>query len=183
MVQPPKVFSKSEVLWEIVLIFLTVGNWHKGFDRLVKGVDKLKDNNVITEEVIAQIGSGSYKPTNLKVIEYCSPAEFEDIMAKSRVIITHAGIGTIMQSVKLAKLVVVVPRQAELGECSDNHQWATAEQLEKEGKILVAYEISELPDKLEQAENFIPAKEKSEQGIIQAVEKFLEKLAAKKSNA
>jgi UDP-N-acetylglucosamine transferase subunit ALG13 len=145
-------------------------------------VDRLKGCLVITEDVIAQIGSGSYNPTNLNVIDYCSPTEFVDIMIKARVIITHTGIGTIGQAIELSKPVIVVPRKAELGECSNNHQWATAKQLEKEGKILVAYETSELVDKLEQAQNFAPSEKQVGQKIIQAVEAFLEELAAEKYN-
>jgi UDP-N-acetylglucosamine transferase subunit ALG13 len=107
--------------------------------------------------VTAQIGSGSYRPAKLDVIEYCSPDEFKDIMSRSRVIITHAGIGTIGQAIEFFRPVIVVPRRAELGESSDNHQWTTARELEKEGKILVAYELTELSDKLRQAESFIPS--------------------------
>ena len=162
------------------MIFLTVGNWHKGFDRLVEAVDKLKEQNVITDTVTAQIGSGNYKPANLRSFDYCSPNEFSDIISKSRVIITHAGIGTIGQAIKLIKPVIVVPRKAELGECSNNHQFTTAKELAKEGKILVAYEVFELPHKLEEAANFVPADEQGGQEIIRTVEIFLEQLAAKK---
>lgn len=162
------------------MIFLTVGNWHKGFDRLVEAVDKLKACNVITEDVIAQIGPGKYIPAKMKVISYCSPTRFADILAESRVIITHAGIGTIGQAIGFRKPVIVVPRKPELGECSDSHQLTTAKHLEKEGKILVAYEVSDLLDKLKQADNFVPCKEQGGKKIIQAVETFIEALADQK---
>lgn len=174
------VFSQSKVFRKIVLIFLTVGNWRKGFDRLVKAVDDLKSHNVITEDVISQIGQGSYRPANLKVFDYCSPDDFSKIMIESRVVITHAGIGTIGQALELAKPVIVVPRRAELGECSNNHQWTTANQLEKEGKVLVAREVSELPDKLKEAEQFVPVREQVEARIIQVVEKYLDELAVRR---
>lgn len=162
------------------MIFLTVGNWHKGYDRLVEAVDMLKACDLISDEVIAQVGSGSYRPSNLQEIDYCAPSEFVDIMARSRVVITHAGIGTIGQAIELSKPAIVVPRKAELGECSDNHQWTTAKELEEEGKILVANEVSELPDKLKQAKNFVPAKRQSGEKIIEAIEKFLRKLEVNK---
>lgn len=172
------VFPKREVFRKIVLIFLTVGNWHKGFDRLVKAVDDIKSHNVITEDVVSQIGQGSYRPANLKVFDYCSPDDFTKIMIESRVVISHAGIGTIGQALELAKPVIVVPRRAELGECSDNHQWTTASQLEKEGKVLVAREVSELPDKLREAERFVPAKGHGSVNIIQFIEQYIDELAA-----
>lgn len=175
-----EVLSESKILWEIVLIFLTVGNWHKGFDRLVKTVDELVKAGVVIEKVVAQIGHGSYTPRYLKVIYYCSPTDFTDTMAESRIIITHAGVGTICQAIELGKPVIVVPRKASLGEHVDDHQYATAKKFEEEGKILVAYEISELPDKIEQAKNFVPAKAQGNERIIRAVRTFLEKIAAQK---
>lgn len=164
------------------MIFLTVGNWHKGFDRLVEAVDKLKIQGFIAEDVLAQIGSGSYKPESLNTIGYCSPTEFLDFTAESKIVITHAGIGTIAQALKLRKTVIVVPRKAELEECYDNHQQTTAKQLEKEGKILVAYETCQLLNKLGEAETFVPAEGQYGKEIIRAVETFIEKLQSRKYN-
>lgn len=162
------------------MIFLTVGNWHKGFDRLVKAVDELKYRSIITEEVINQIGEGKYKPLNLKTLEYCSPDEFVKIIVRARIIISHAGMGTIFQATRLNKAVIVVPRKASLGEHYDDHQFATAKVLESENKVLVAYDISELPDKLKEAETFTPAQGKSDGRIVQAVDEFISKLAKRK---
>jgi UDP-N-acetylglucosamine transferase subunit ALG13 len=175
------VFPEGPISRKTILIFLTVGNWHKGFDRLVEAVDNLKSTNVIAEDVIAQIGHGNYHPTSLRFIDYCSPSDFANIVAQSRVVVTHAGIGTIGQALKLAKPVIVVPRKAELGECSDNHQWTTAKQLEQERKVLVAYEVGDLPRKIKEAGTFIPSQNKvGAQRLIQAIEEFLENLAAEK---
>lgn len=181
MAKSIEVFSKGTIWREVVLIFLSVGNWHKGFDRLVEAVDELKGSNAISDEITAQIGSGSYKPVNLKVVDYCSPAEFTDFIAESRIVIAHSGIGTIAQAVELGKPVIVVPRKASLGEHVNDHQFSTARTLEKEGKILVAYEVCELSDKLKQAERFAPAKGKGAQEIVGIVEEFLEELAIRKA--
>lgn len=162
------------------MIFLTVGNWHKGFDRLVKAVDELVELGTVVERVIAQIGHGSYIPRHVKVVDYCSPVEFTDIIAESRIIITHAGVGTICQALVLGKPVIVVPRKSSLGEHVDDHQFATAKKFEEEGKILVAYEVSELPDKIEQAKNFVPIKSEGNERIIQTVKSFIEEMANKK---
>ncbi len=175
-----EVFPKSEILGEVVLIFLAIGNWHKGFDRLVKAVDELRATGIITEDVIAQIGQGKYSPTNLEAIDYCSPDEFENLIYRAKLVISHAGIGTIAQAIKHCKPVVVVPRKASLGEHFDDHQFTTAKQLEVEGKILVAYEVSELPTKIEEAKTFVPLKEESSEKIIQVVKEFIDNLAAEK---
>jgi UDP-N-acetylglucosamine transferase subunit ALG13 len=162
------------------LIFVTVGNWYLGFDRLVEAVDRLKESGVISDLVVAQIGAGRYKPRNLSFLDFCSPEEFTTMMGNARLIISHAGIGTIAQAISQSKPVIVVPRKASLREHFDDHQLISSRQLEAEGKILVAYEVSELPTKLQQAENFIPARTHKGQQIVEAVDSFIRKLAVQK---
>ena len=162
------------------MIFLTVGNWHKGFDRLVRAVDDLKGRGVIAEEVKAQIGSGNYRPKHLTVIKYCSPNEFIDNMTEARIVISHAGVGTMGQAIKLEKSIIVVPRKASMGEVSNDHQFITAKQLQAEGKILVAWDTAELPSKIIAAEKFVPIRNNGAKKIIRAVDEFISKLAEQK---
>ena len=70
------------------MIFLVVGNWHKGFDRLVKAVDTLVDSGIINEEVVAQIGYSSYEPKHMKVMDFCSPDKFVELVSASRIIVS-----------------------------------------------------------------------------------------------
>lgn len=44
------------------MIFVTVGTHEQPFDRLVKAVDELKRDGIITEEVIMQTGFSIYEP-------------------------------------------------------------------------------------------------------------------------
>lgn len=164
------------------MIFLAVGSWHKGFDRLVKAVDELKGCGIIAEEVKAQIGEGKYKPNNLKVVDYYCSDEFARAIRQARIVISHAGMGTIIETTRQGKPIIVVPRKAELGEANTDHQFNTAKQLEAEGKILVAYEESELPVKLEEAKTFVPAKSESCQEILRVVQKFIEDVVRRKSS-
>ena len=82
------------------MIFLAVGNWHKGFDRLVKAVDDLIGSGVITDGVTAQTGYGSYKPKHMTVMNFCSPDEFKNLISKAELVVSHAGVGTIAQAIK-----------------------------------------------------------------------------------
>lgn len=175
-----EVLSKGKVYREVILIFLTVGTWRIGYDRLVKAVDELAGSGVVTEEIIAQTGYGSYKPKNMTVIDFCSPDEFIDLVSKAKLVISHAGIGTIIETVKQNKPIIAVPRKAEFGEVDNNHQFVTAKHLQEEGKIIVAYEVDELPDKLREAENFVPVQGKGTEKILRTVQDFIDEVAAKK---
>jgi UDP-N-acetylglucosamine transferase subunit ALG13 len=177
-----EVFSKSKIHGEVVLIFLTVGTWRSGYDRLVRAIDELIIAGVITEEVIAQTGYSSYKPGNMKVMKFCSPAEFRNLISEARLVISHAGMGTIIETVQLHKPLIAVPRLSSLGEVDNDHQFTTAKQLEAEGKILVAYEVSELPVKLGQAGTFVPVNNRASEDILRAVEEVIDAVAAKKGS-
>ena len=180
MAKSAEILSAGEIRGALVLIFLTVGNWHRGFDRLVRAVDELKGRSVISDDVVAQVGFGEYRPANLQAMDFCSPAQFRATTAQARIVVTHAGIGTIGEAVSLGKPVVVVPRKAELGEAVDDHQRTTARQLEREGKVLAAYETSELAQKLEDARRFVPARGDGGQGILSLVEDFIADLVKRK---
>lgn len=175
-----KVFSKGQVFGEIFVIVLTVGTWRTGYDRLIKAIDELVDSSVITEEVIAQIGNSSYEPKHMTVMRFCSPEEFEGYIARCNVVVSHAGVGVILTTTKMNKAIIVVPRKAKLKEHDDNHQFITAKQLEAEGKILVAYEVNELPAKLEEAKTFVPVQGQGSNEILQAVQDFIDDLVTRK---
>jgi len=162
------------------VIFLTVGTWHRGYDRLVKAVDDLVACGLIKDKVIAQIGCGAYKAKHLMVMDFCSPNKFVNIISSSRLVISHAGIGTISQAIKLNKPVVVMPRKISLGEVDNSHQYATARQLEAEGKILVAYEVSDLLAKLKEARAFVPTRGEGCDRILNTVQEFIDNVAEKK---
>jgi beta-1,4-N-acetylglucosaminyltransferase len=168
---------------QIALIFLTVGNWYKGFDRLVEGVDNLIRHGIIQEHVVAQIGYGAYRPTVMRVVDFCSPSDFRTLIAESRLVISHAGVGTIMEAVAQCRPIIVVPRRSALGEVSNDHQLTTARQLEAERKVLVAYEVADIPGKLAEAENFVPVRGDSGKEIIRAVREFIEKVQAHKRDS
>lgn len=177
MARLTKVFSTGKVLRKIVLIFLTVGTWRKGFDRLVKSVDELIGSGIINDEVIAQIGYSSYSPKHMTVMKFFSPDGFAETISKARIVISHAGMGVIIEVVKQAKPLIVVPRKSTLGEVDNDHQFTTAKQFETEGIILVAYEVDKLPDKLKEAEKFVPAQGQDSKGILQAVQEFIDDLS------
>jgi len=175
-----QLFSACQVCRKTVLIFLTVGNWHKGFDRLVKGVDQFVATGAICDTVYAQVGYGKYRAQFLETVDFCGPQQFEYLIAQATIIIAHAGVGTIIRAIDSQKPIVVVPRKAVLREHYNDHQFDTARELEKEGKILVAYEVSQLPSKVRQARSFHPVVSRKNNRIIRAVKEYIETLAQRK---
>jgi UDP-N-acetylglucosamine transferase subunit ALG13 len=125
------------------VIFVTVGT-QLGFDRLIRAVDVWAAAAGGGREVFAQIGPGDYVPRHMKYSPFISPQECLDRMAHADAIVAHAGMGTILSALELAKPVLVMPRQAALGEHRNDHQLATARRLAALGHVSVAADEREL---------------------------------------
>lgn len=128
------------------MIFVTVGAGKIGFERLVKEMDRVASE--IDEGVIMQIGITNYQPINAEHFRFLPRNQIEEIYKNARVIVCHAGIGTLLTALEHNKLTIAVPRLKEYGEHHDNHQLEIANELETEGKIVAIYNIYELDDAL-----------------------------------
>ena len=101
------------------MIFITVGTHEQGMDRLFMEVDKLIDEEIITDEVFAQIGYTKYKPKNFNYKEMIGYDEMDDLIKKSSIVITHGGPGSIFHPLRYGKIPIVVPRNPQFDEHVD----------------------------------------------------------------
>jgi UDP-N-acetylglucosamine transferase subunit ALG13 len=88
-------------------------------------------------------------------VAYCkflAPGEFSRRLSQARVIVAHAGMGTILSALKSEKPILVMPRRAALGEQRNDHQLATARHLWTLGKVNVAMDDEALRDQLDRLE-------------------------------
>lgn len=126
------------------MIFVTVGT-QIPFDRLMQMVDEIAPE-LQGEEIIAQSCDGKYSPEHFATVRFIEPAEFEEIFSRARVVIAHAGMGSIVSAMHCGKPLVVVPRRAALGEHRNDHQLATAEHFAQNCGVCVANSAAELLD-------------------------------------
>ena len=135
------------------MIFITVGTQRFQFNRLLKEVDKLISENKITEEVFAQIGYSTYKPKYYNFKDFINSEEYENILAKSNIVITHGGTGTIIKAVKHRKKVIAIPRLKAFGEHVDNHQMQIISEFNEIGFLQKVEDINNLSDIIEKMNN------------------------------
>lgn len=157
------------------MIFITVGSQKFQFNRLLKEIDRLIENRIITKEVFAQIGVSDYKPQNYSYKNFISQDEFKEYMNKSDLIITHAGTGAIITALKKDKKVIAIPRLAKYNEHVDDHQIQLINEFKELNFIEPVYEI----DELEQALVNVKRKEYNKyisntEKIIDSIEKFID---------
>ncbi|HEX9118101.1 MAG TPA: PssE/Cps14G family polysaccharide biosynthesis glycosyltransferase [Anaerolineae bacterium] len=136
------------------MIFVTVGTHTDGFQRLVEAMDRLAPG--LDEEVVIQLGATPVQPANARWFRFTTQDEVDDLCRRARLIVSHAGAGSIMAALRYGKPLIVMPRLKKYGEHLDNHQTELARVLADNGTILVAYEAAELPQRLAEAAGFMP---------------------------
>lgn len=135
------------------MILVSVGSQKFQFNRLLKEIDKLIENGVITDKVFAQTGVSDYTPQNYDYIDFMTQDEFNNKLDESDLIITHAGTGIIINAIKKNKKVIAIPRLKKYGEHVDDHQIQLIEQFEELNFIEPCYKIDELEMKLKKIKN------------------------------
>jgi len=138
------------------LIFVTVGH-QMPFDRLVRAVDEWAGARG-RNDIFAQIGETSYRPSHIDFAAQVDPAEFRELVAKAEAVVAHAGTGTILTALELGTPVLVMPRHGALMETRNDHQIATAERFRTLGRVEVAMDESELVERLDHLAD-LPARE------------------------
>ena len=129
------------------MIFVTVGTHEQPFNRLIKYIDLLKKDGVISEEVIMQIGFSTYRPKYCKWSSLIPYKEMISNIEKARIVITHGGPASFIMSLQIGKIPIVVPRRVEFDEHVNNHQVDFVQSVsERKGNIIHVYDINELED-------------------------------------
>lgn len=122
-------------------IFVTLGTIRPyRFDSLVE-----KINSIIldTDAIVWQLGETTRADLQGTVHAYLNGEEFERIVEESDVVVTHAGVGTILNLLELGKFPVAVPRRKVLNEHVDDHQLQICEFIEQTG-VGRALEVNQL---------------------------------------
>lgn len=123
------------------MIFCTIGT-QAPFDRFLKIVDEVAAD--IDEEIVAQVYKSHYTAKNIKTVDFLPPDKFQELFRSARMIVAHAGMGTIISAMQQEKPIIVFPRIAKLGEHRNEHQLATAEKMKELGYVYVANDADEL---------------------------------------
>lgn len=136
------------------MIFVTVGNHNQGFDRLIKKMDEIAGKT--DEQVIMQIGYTTYKPVNAEYFSFLE--SFEEILRlnrEARVVVSHAGAGSIVTALKEKTPVIVVPRLKKYDEHMNDHQLEIAKAMSENKNVTVVYDVETLDDCLKSDFNFV----------------------------
>ena len=159
-----------------ILIFVILGTQDKAFTSLLEAIDTLD----LKQEIIVQAGSTKYESNKMKIFDYLEMPDFNKYIEKSDFVITHGGVGSILDSLKHNKKVIAVPRLSEYDEHENNHQLQIVNEFEKLGYILACLDLNELENKIKQINKFKPQKYKSNNtNFIKLLENYIDSIGDK----
>lgn len=122
------------------MIFVTVGTNEARFDRLLLGIRDFPED----EEIIVQHGPSPVRPRNATHRESLPFDRLVGEVRRARVVVTHAGVGSIMVCLANGHRPIVVPRRHRHGEAVDDHQIPLAERLGAAGLVTVVDDPGDL---------------------------------------
>lgn len=137
------------------MILVTVGT-QIPFDRLVNQVAHWHRSNSAVE-IVAQVGRSGTKPAGFWCEELFEKADLDALTQKAELIVSHAGIGSILSAFSCGTPIIVMPRRLSLGEHRNDHQIATAKALQGRPGLAVAWDEIELVDKLNRRHEILRA--------------------------
>lgn len=101
------------------MIFVTVGTNEARFDRLLRAVAELP----LEEELLVQHGHSSAPACpGAELVDFLSFEAMSEAVRRARIVVTHAGVGSVIVSLSNGKRPVVVPRLQAFCEAVDDHQ-------------------------------------------------------------
>jgi len=156
------------------MIFVTVSMDLHPFERLISKMDEIAGS--IDEEVVIQ-GCIKYETKHAKYYKCFSREVLEQYLDQARLVVSHAGIGTIMQVLERNKPLIIVPRLKKFNEHHNDHQKEIAEQIRNRKGVRIVYDIEELEDMMDFLEN----SESNPEGLkalISSIKEFVEEIGA-----
>lgn len=159
------------------MILVLLGTQNNSFHRLLEEIDRLIKNKVIKEEVMIQAGYTKYTSENMKILDFVSKEELEELQNKADLIITHGGVASILQSITKEKKVIAIPRLHQYQEHVNNHQTEIVELFNQKGYIIGIQRVEELEKAIGQVEKFEPRKyTQNHDKMLKIIEDFIDKI-------
>ena len=143
------------------MIFVTLGTQDKPFNRLLEAVQKQIDNKKIKGKVIVQAGCTKFESKDMEIFDLIPMEDFEKNISECDILITHGGVGSIVDALKRGKVVIAAARLEKYGEHVNDHQLQIIENFADAGYILSLDNFDELDKVLENIKKFKPNKFKS----------------------
>lgn len=123
------------------MIFVTVGTHQQPFQRLLDALEVLDG-----AELTVQYGHGEPPPGAARAVPYMPFDAMVECFREADVVITHAGVGSVLCARREGHIPLVVPRRHDLGEHVDEHQAELTQALAERGSVVPVWDTAELAE-------------------------------------
>lgn len=137
------------------MIFVSLGTNDKSFKRLLDKIDKEISLGNIKDKVVVQSGYTKYESENMDIIDLMSMDLFSKSINDCNILITHGGVGTILDGLKLGKKIIAFPRLSKYQEHVNDHQIEIINEFYECGYILTG-EVDDLVSLIDKCKDFNP---------------------------
>ena len=163
------------------MILVTLGTQDKPFTRLLDAIQKAINDGIIKEEVIVQAGHTKYESSNMKIFDLIPADEFDQLVKKCRILITHGGVGSITTGLKAGKIVIAAARLSKYKEHTNDHQKQIIREFVDAGYLVELKDFNQLGKTLAYAKKFHPKKfESNTKNFISLIENYIKEDSMKK---
>lgn len=157
------------------MILITLGTQDKEFRRLLDMVQEQIDKKNIKDKVVVQAGHTKYESKDMEIFDLIDRQKFSELISECDILITHGGVGSIINGLKNNKKVIVAPRLSKYDEHMNDHQLQITANFSKAGYILPLYENDDLGKILEKADKFKTKKFVSNtNNMVKLIEDFID---------
>jgi len=146
------------------LIFVTLGTHGQAFTRLIRALEELP-----SAELVVQHGHSPAPSGVRRAVPFMPFSEVLEHIDAAAVVITHAGVGSILCATRAGHTPLVVPRLERHGEHVDDHQVELTDALAARGIVVPVWELDGLAETVSTAPPRRPRVEQSERPIHSAV--------------
>jgi UDP-N-acetylglucosamine transferase subunit ALG13 len=134
------------------MIFVILGTQDKSFIRLLEVIEKSN----INDEIIVQSGFTKFESNKMKIFDYVDMKDFNDYIKRADLIISHGGVGTIMNALANKKKVIACARLSKYGEHQNDHQLQLIKPLKDSGYIMELEDKADIDKLMEKIDLFEP---------------------------
>ena len=157
------------------MILVILGTQDKEFPRLLSAVEREIKKGNIKEKVVVQAGQTKYESKNMEILDLVSAPEFDKLIDKADLIITHGGAGSILTAIKKGKKIIAAARLKKYKEHHNDHQKQIIKEFADQGYLLELRDFNKLDKMLEKAKSFKPKKFVSNtNNMIKLLEDYIE---------
>ncbi|MBP5684253.1 MAG: exopolysaccharide biosynthesis protein [Bacilli bacterium] len=157
------------------MILVTLGTQDKSFKRLLEAVEKQIDNGTIKDKVVVQAGLTKYQSDKMEIFDFIPVSKFDDLIKSCDILITHAGVGSIITGLKNNKKVIAAARLKKYHEHTNDHQLQIVDNFAKSGYILPLDNFDELDKVLQKAKKFKPkAYESNTKNFVKLIKDYID---------